>query len=293
MHEDTRGFKGCAKQETGPFSTLDGSFVRPAFALYAPPTVTRHPTGENPSKYYRVKSSRSLLPPPPPPTPSRLSRFPFSFLPPPPPSFRTVRRTTKENRIINAHLDWILIRSPLRKTKLSGQLPVYLIARLKRKIARARNLFEIYKFNRRGGGVKKITTDGLAPLQKLETRCKYATISPPPSPRHGVIYASAGRNRTGSMKLDYGHDIGFAANSNPDVINLSRGRETTIVGQRVYPTRKRTYVRGENDPRPATIDIELDCSPLTRHDRPSIPHYAGAIVMPGAVIADYTLVMPI
>lgn len=115
----------------------------------------------------------------------------------------------------------------------------------------------------------------------------------PPSLHARVIYASAGRNRTGSMKLDYGHDIGFAANSNPDVINLSRGRETTIVGQRVYPTRKRTYVRGENDPRPATIDIELDCSPLTRHDRPSIPHYAGAIVMPGAVIADYTLVMPI
>lgn len=292
MHEDTRGFKGCAKQETGPFSTLDGSFVRPAFALYAPPTVTRHPTGENPSKYYRVKSSRSLLPPPPPPTPSRLSRFPFSFLSPPPPSFRTVRRTTKENRIINAHLDWILIISPLRKTKLSGQLPVYLIARLKRR-SREQEIYSRF--------ISLIV--GEVELRKLPRMAWHRSKSlkrdvntrrfHPPSLHARVIYASAGRNRTGSMKLDYGHDIGFAANSNPDVINLSRGRETTIVGQRVYPIRKRTYVRGENDPRPATIDIELDCSPLTRHDRPSIPHYAGAIVMPGAVIADYTLVMPI
>ena len=212
--------------------------------------------------------------------------------PPPPPSFRTVRRTTKENRIINAHLDWILIISPLRKTKLSGQLPVYLIARLKRR-SREQEIYSRF--------ISLIV--GEVELRKLPRMAWHRSKSlkrdvntrrfHPPSLHARVIYASAGRNRTGSMKLDYGHDIGFAANSNPDVINLSRGRETTIVGQRVYPTRKRTYVRGENDPRPAIIDIELDCSPLTRHDRPSIPHYAGAIVMPGAVIADYTLVMPI
>lgn len=274
---------------------MDRSFALPLrFTPRRPSLVI--PPGENPSKYYRVKSSRSLLPPPPPPTPSRLSRFPFSFLSSPPLSFRTVRRTTKENRIINAHLDWILIISPLRKTKLSGrvigQLPVYLIARLKRR-SREQEIYSRF--------ISLIV--GEVELRKLPRMAWHRSKSlkrdvntrrfHPPSLHARVIYASAGRNRTGSMKLDYGHDIGFAANSNPDVINLSRGRETTIVGQRVYPTRKRTYVRGENDPRPATIDIELDCSPLTRHDRPSIPHYAGAIVMPGAVIADYTLVMPI
>lgn len=114
-------------------------------------------------------------------------------------------------------------------------------------------------------------------------------ISPPPL--DAALFME--RNRTGSMKLDYGR-IGFAANSAPDVINLSRPIGGTTISANDY-ARKRTY--GENDRRtttgPGTIDIELDCSPLTRHDRPSSVHYAEAIVMPGAVIANYTVVMPI
>lgn len=116
VHEDTRGFKGCAERETrdGPFSTPadDRWIVR---SLRPATTVTRHPTGENPSKYYRVKSSRSLLlllclvclgfPSP------RVLSFPLPSLS----TLRTVRRTTKENRVINAHLDWILIIIALSK----------------------------------------------------------------------------------------------------------------------------------------------------------------------------------
>lgn len=80
------------------------------------------------------------------------------------------------------------------------------------------------------------------------------------------------------MKLDYG--VGLR----PIRIPERRGKQP-LSGQ--LSEKEGTRVR-----RSATIDIQLDCSPLTRHDRPSSVHYAEAIVMPDAVIANYTVVMP-
>lgn len=84
------------------------------------------------------------------------------------------------------------------------------------------------------------------------------------------------------MKLDYG--VGLR----PIRIPERRGKQS-LSGQ--LSEKEGTRVRRRVG-RSATIDIQLDCSPLTRHDRPSSVHYAEAIVMPDAVIANYTVVMP-
>lgn len=94
------------------------------------------------------------------------------------------------------------------------------------------------------------------------------------------------------MKLDYGH-VGFAANSDPDFILIYRQQSEQSANDSISHPKKNVQRKRPENRYHATIDIELDCSPLTRHDRPSSVHYAEAIVMPGAVIADYTVVMPI